>query len=101
MMMTQVHYWLYHSFGTVWSTTASDKFYTPMSRAHLITRAKPTARQIRALKRISKMLQRRDTLSECGVHLQELDDKIITNCRKIGASIPYYVRAHNGTQTSK
>ncbi|CAL9971156.1 hypothetical protein VPHD528_0157 [Vibrio phage D528] len=100
-MITQVLYWMYCNQGRIISTTASDKLYTPNSRIHMKSYTKPTARQIRALKRISKMLQRRDVLADCGTHLQYLDDMIITNCRKIGATVPYYVKAHNGSQTTE
>ena len=52
-MITQVFYWMLNEHRNVWSTTASDKHYSIRSRVHMISAAKPTARQLRKLQKLS------------------------------------------------
>jgi len=48
-MITQVFYSIYGQHKNVWSTTYSDDCYRVDSRKHLMTRVKPTKRQVRHL----------------------------------------------------
>ena len=48
-MITQVFYHFHPVGENVWSTTYSDRLYSIKSRKYLLSRAKPTERQVRHL----------------------------------------------------